>query len=300
MNASTRSSQKRHRAKHFLAAGLVVVLWGDITKASPSQPDQDVQTSSLPAFASTTYNIAMATVKSGEEGLELSAVFAENIPQLVKDVDWQVTDAQGILQFNDITKLAEAKLAPGDYKISANYGMVHIEESVSLPAGTKLDISFVLNAGALRILPRIKTLGWSTVPSEIKIFALSGLERGKLIASTYSPGEILKLPVGTYRIESRFAAGNAKAVTDVHVDAGVMSAVNIDHIAGVAHVTADSDVKWTVKDDAGLPLQTISTREKDMVLKPGVYKAEANVNGQLFSKTFTIESGQSLNVSLEN
>jgi hypothetical protein len=59
-------------------------------------------------------------------------------------------------------------------------------------------------------------------------------------------------------------------------------------------------MEWTVKDDAGLPLQTISTREKDMVLKPGVYTAEANVNGQLFSKTFTIESGQSLNVSLEN
>ena len=142
----------------------------------------------------------------------------------------------------------------------------------------------MLDAGGIRVLPRLQDLGLPATPSKSLIFALTGLRKGQLVASSTTPGEVLRVPSGDYRIESRFEPGNAMAVTDVTVRAGLMSAVEIDHKAGLARLSfvgaPDAQVSWRVADDDGSSLPAIEGLSADVVLKPGSYTATAQIGGE--------------------
>ena len=76
-------------------------------------------------------------------------------------------------------------------------------------------VSFVLEVGGIRVLPRVQGLGLTAAQTQSLVYALSGADKGKLITISKVPGEILRVKSGDYRIESRFATGNAVAVVDV-------------------------------------------------------------------------------------
>ena len=305
MDASTRPPQKRHRSASNLAAALVAILFSttqfsfaSITEHAPL-PAPDI----LLNTESSAHVISIATVKSGSEGLELSAKFTEQSQETVTDVAWTIQSESGDKVFEGVTSIADATLPPGDYRVTARYGTAQILQGVTVHEGTKLSVSFILNAGGLRVLPRIKNLSVQSIPSLSKIFALSGPMRGQLIATSRIPGEVLKVSAGDYRIESRFENGNALAVTDVNVRPGIMSAVNIDHIAGLAKLNmkgAASEAQWIVKDQDGQALPVIFETTSDVVLKPGHYTAQAQFGGEICNADFDIEAGQTANVILGN
>lgn len=298
MDASTRPPPKRHQATRHLAWGLVAVLMlhGPTGFASkPALPVQPPTVFTTPAA----HEIAITTVKPGQEGLQLSARLTENSTESVSDVEWLVTDSGGAKLFNGITSKADAGLPPGEYQVSANYGAAHLVQSLTIHEGTKLAVSFILNAGGLRVLPRIKELGQPGVPSLSKIYALSGAERGQLVATSYTPGEVLKVAAGEYRVESRFQQGNALVITDIKVRPGIMSSLNIDHVAGVVHLsseTAGSSVDWVITDAAGIALSFTTGPSLDLVLQPGSYKVE--IAGVGLAKKFRIDQGREIEVNL--
>jgi hypothetical protein len=301
MDASTRPAQKRHQAKRHLAFSLVAVLCLSMTNSWASTAELKAPTLQRPATAPAAHDIAITTVTSGQEGLELSARFSENSTEPVKDVEWRITDDTGSQVFNGKTQIADAKLPPGDYQVSANYGAAHITQGLSVHEGTKLTVSFVLNAGGLRLLPRVKDLGQPGVGSLSKVYALSGTARGQLIATSYTAGEVLKMSAGDYRVESRFEEGNALVVTDVKIRPGIMSSVNIDHVAGVAHLFTNatgSNVTWTITDASGMAISTTAGASLNLVLQPGNYRAEASGTGLSFAKNFKIVEGQSFDLQL--
>jgi hypothetical protein len=306
MNVSTRSSQKRHRVAALIASSLVAVLIAVAPSsfASTALTESDAPKTLAPGTAPAAHDIAITTVKSGAEGLELSARFSEDGNQTVNDVEWIVEDQSGNKFFNGISSNASASLTPGDYLVTANYGAAHIVQGLTIHQGTKLTVSFVLNAGGLRVLPRLKDIGWPRMASQSKVFSLSGATRGQLVATSFTPGEVLKVLAGDYRIESRFASGNAKAVTDVHVRPGIMSAVNIDYVAGLAHLSVEGattdSINWTVTDDNGLPLQATDGQTHDIILIPGNYTVEATSADLHLTANFKINSGQSISVLLSN
>lgn len=300
MDASTRPPQKRHRSASALAATLVAILFAAMpsTQASTTEqaltPNQDT----LLNTSSSANDIAITTVKSGNEGLELSARFTEQSQDTVKDVAWTIRDESGEKVFDGTTAIADATLPPGDYGITARYGTAQILQGVTVHEGTKLSISFVLNAGGLRILPRLIGLDSELLPSRSKIFALTGPLRGQLVTTSHTPGEILKMGAGNYRVESSFESGNAFAVTDVNVRSGIMSAVNIDLKAGLLKLSYpaanDGDVQWTIVDDAGETLPPITGALATVILKPGHYKAAVASAG--IENEFDIAAGQVLNI----
>lgn len=306
MDASTRPPQKRHQALRHLALGLVAVLCAAAQIAIASTPQTDfvssTQSSIKPAPA--VQAIAIATVQRGNEGLELSARFSQDSTETVRGVEWSITDSSGTNVFDGITSIAEAKVLPGDYKVAATYGEAHIVQGLSVHEGTKLIVSFVLNAGGLRILPRVKNLGLPHIPSLSKIYALSGTTRGQLVTTSFTPGEIMKVVAGDYRVENRFENGNAVAITDVHVRPGKMSAVNIDHLAGIAHLSCcavtSENVNWKVTDEQGITFQTTTGANLNLVLQPGTYAATATMPGASFQKTFVVLQGQNIDVPLNN
>ena len=303
MDASTRPPHIRHQGLERVAPALVAALFlhGSVAFGATEKPITAHDTTpeiTLPASG----EMAITTVPAGNEGLELSARYTEGGTVLIDNVTWKITDQDDATVYDKTGAVAKLVVAPGSYHVEASFGSAHLVEGVNLQPGTKLGLSFVLNAGALRILPRVKGVDEPSLSSITKVFALSGIEKGKLVATSSAPGEVLNVAAGEYRIESRFTSGNAVAVTDVNVKAGFMSAVNIDHIAGLAKLTyagsANQDMQWLVTDEKGTALPTINGMNANLVLKPGHYVANAIIGKESLRADFDIAAGQTQEISL--
>jgi hypothetical protein len=307
---STRALQIRRQKSATSAALLTAVLfltqfaWTDALGA-PKPMEESALAIAAPNFQDgVAHDIAIEIVKPGDEGLELTARLSESSGLIEREIFWTLRDAQGTVVYDKSTDLAAIVVPPGDYSVQALYGSASFSQSLTLLEANRLIVSFVLDVGGIRILPRVKGLGLAPTQTQSFVYALSGPDRGKLVTISKMPGEILRVKAGDYRIESRFAAGNAVAVADVHVKPGVMSAVEIDHAAGLARLSyvgaPDADVSWLVANEKGEALPAIAGLSANVVLKPGAYVAKAQVGNELLTASFDILAGQQRDILLGN
>jgi hypothetical protein len=311
MGVSTRPSHTRRQnglpARRHLAAFLfaATAFFAPPVEAALSV-DQLMQkgavTGSLPV--DTAHEVSITVAKPGEELLSLSARLTTMSTNLAKDVTWAVRDANGELQFEETRTEASRRLAPGDYIVEAQYGSVAVRQVVTLVPGNSVSINFVLNAGGLRVLPALKGIETNDLKTSTLVYAAKGVVQGQLIAHSERPGELLKLPAGPYRVETRFGEGNAIAVTDVQINAGKLSALEVSLHAGIARLSfvgaPDATVDWTIKPEQGAAVAQFKGIEKHVALKPGTYIAEARVNGEVLSASFSISEGEQRNILLGN
>lgn len=310
-----RATHRPHgSAKSAFAVAAVLFLVAAVTAMAPriawSAVADTFEVSSIPRDAATVlpntvaHDIAIETVSLGNEGLELSARLNEDGGLIERPITWSISSASGEPVYTEDVPIAQVAVAPGSYRVGIKYGAVQLSQTVTVAGGTKLIASFVLDAGGIRVLPRVQGVGLPATPSRSLVFALSGVRKGQLIATTERAGEILRVPAGDYRIESRFDQGNTSAVADVHVKPGLMSAVEIDHAAGLARLAfvgaPDAKILWHVADANGNALPAIEGLSADVVLKPGTYTAVAQTGGEILSAKFQIGAGESRDIILGN
>ncbi|MEP6828472.1 MAG: hypothetical protein ABJA10_10405 [Aestuariivirga sp.] len=300
---STFPTHWHHRARAAIAASLVVPFCF-VGQAQPNTGNGEIQPPAPPVHLNAMDDpLSASTVPAGQEAITLSARFMQNSIFDAEGIDWTVKSTLGEVLIQTRTSTVNLTLKPGIYEVSATYGNVQIDEALTLQPESRLDVSFVLNAGALRVLPHLAKLDnlLATPASETRIYAINGKDNGKLIATSKMPGEILKLAAGTYRLSSHFANSNAEAITDIEVKPGVIRAVDIALHAGLVHLTMNDPIAadWKITPDEGEALTATATTF-DMVLKPGHYTAEATVAGRHISTSFTIEDGEDHLVILPN
>lgn len=245
------------------------------------------------------HEIRMESVRLGNEGLELAARLAEDGGLVQRPIAWLLRDGDGEIVMRSTAPTAGTLTPPGEYEVEATYGAVRFKRQINLPPGHKLGVVFTLNVGGIRVLPRLSGIGLPATPSFTTIYAASGSAAGQLVGVSEMPGEIIRVGSGSYRIESRFSPGNVLAVTEVVVKPGRMSAVEIDHPAGLAHLAvtpARPAVSWTITDETGAELPPIPGATADVVLKPGRYTARAEIGDKTLTRSFSIGAGQSQNV----
>ena len=303
VGVSTLPTHRHHRARVAIAASLVVPFCF-MGQALPNTGNDGAHQPNTPtALRSTDELPSNSPVPAGQEAISLSARFVQNSISDVEDVDWIVKSTLGEVLLQSQTSTVNLALRPGTYEVSAAYGNVKIDQAVTLQPEQRLDVSFVLNAGALRVLPHLaKWENLSTLPaSETRIYAVNNQDNGKLVATSTLPGEILKLAAGSYRLASRFTNSNAEATTTIEVKAGVIRAVDIALHAGLAHLSLNKPevADWKITPAQG---ETVlgSASTFDVVLKPGRYTAEAVVDGRHVSSSFTIEDGEDHLIVLPN
>lgn len=311
LGVSTRPSKIRRQIsplqKRCVAASFLAITLCPFTLPTHAAARLDIpQTPEITASIAhdTAHEVAIRPVDIGQEQLTLSARLTTTSGSLAKDIAWQIRDIEGALIWESTTTELVKSLAPGEYSIEAQYGAVSLRESVILPQGSAIEVSFVLNAGGLRVLSGLKGLTAALLPSQTLVYALTGIQRGKLVAHSKQPGEILKLAAGQYRIESRYGEGNTSATTDVRIRPGKISAVEVKHQAGLARLSfvgaPDATVTWDVRTVDGLSLGKFEGITNQLALKPGVYFAEAHVNGEVLSAKFQINSGEERDILLGN
>ncbi|MGE0240772.1 MAG: hypothetical protein AB7F09_14150 [Parvibaculaceae bacterium] len=240
--------------------------------------------------------VRIELTRPGDEGLTFNARLSEAGGVINRPISWQVRAFGGETLFAQDADEASLAAEPGDYMVEASYGAVKIERKLTLLAGQRLAVTFVLNAGGLRVLPKLKQLGLPAARPFTSIYRSSGVDGGTLVAITDEPGEILRLGAGSYRIESRFQPGNAQAMTEVTVKPGLLSAVELDMTAGIARLDAsgagEREIYWIITDAKGERLPGIPGPTADVVLKPGRYVLRTRIDGVERISAFTIEPGR--------
>lgn len=260
---------------------------------------------SLPgaALAGGAHPVAIEVVAPGREGLELTARLSEDSAVLTRGIDWKISRADGQTVFTSESGSVDLSLAPGDYRVDAVYGAAKIAQTVSLPPGTRLMVSFILQAGVLRIESGLGQTDFAAARPKVRVFALDAPERGRLVSSGPAEG-MLRLPEGHYRVESRAAAGNALAVTDVEVKAGRTSTVSITHKAGLARLSfvgsPEARVQWEIEDRSGARIARQDGLAANVLLVPGLYTARASVGSEMLTATFRIAAGEARDIMLGN
>lgn len=279
-------------------AVLAAVLIGWVLPAGAASTTQSVDpTANLPYETNLLpYEIRMAQTPRGGEGLEFAARLAADGGLIMVPIEWKVRRSDGETVYSRAKPVAAFDAEPGDYIVEAVYGPARIAEAVTLIEGQRLGITFIFNIGGIRVLPRLEGLGVPPARSLTSVYAMGGRARGKLVAMSENPGEILRLNAGRYRIESRFTPGNAVTSTEVSVKPGLMSAVEIDHHAGLARLAMDApasdDIVWRIVTPAGTALPRIAGSRAEIVLAPGTYRISASAGENTWSRTVTIEAGK--------
>lgn len=283
------------QGRHMLVL-LAALLLASPAVAAPSTASVDPTQEVEEVRNDVASEIRIELTRPGQEGIFLNARLSEEGGLITLPISWRVKRFGGETLLNRDGDFAEIPAEPGDYIIAARYGMIEVERKLTLLEGQRLGVTFVLNAGGLRILPKLQQIGLPEARPFTSIYKASGIDGGSLVAITDEPGEILRVGAGAYRIESRFQPGNASAMTEVTVKPGLLSAVEIDMSAGIARLAApgreDSEVIWFITDAKGEALPGVPGPAADVVLKPGRYKLRTRIDGSEKSSAFTIEPGK--------
>ncbi|MCA3560494.1 MAG: hypothetical protein IOC82_05625 [Aestuariivirga sp.] len=257
--------------------------------------------SALPALADAAHGLSIQLVQPGREGLELSARLTADGGPLQQNISWKIRGSGGETVYSGADGTADVSLAPGDYVVDASYGATLVEKLVSIPPATRLKLSLLLDAGGLKVEPMLGNIDVPPAASRVRVFSMDGR---KLAAVPVTPGEIIRLPRGIYRVESQVSTGNVKAVADVHVAAGRVATVKIVHKAGLARLAFVGDpnaaVRWEIEDESGGAIAARSGINANVTLLPGTYTARAEVGAELLTATFNIAAGEARDILLGN
>jgi hypothetical protein len=302
---STRASRCRRQDSAKLIAAILAAFF--ISSGVPAYPAQPAETAgetdaAVLADRKAAHEVRLEVVEKGQEGLDLSARLTETGGLIQKPIFWTVVNAEGELIYKSDAATANLMAEAGDYEVTARYGTVTVVRTVTLAEQQRIGLTFVLNVGGIRVLPRIDNLDLNPVQAETAIYSTSGRSKGRLIARSTIPGEIVRLGAGSYRIESQFMPGNASSSTDVSVEAGMMSSIDLSMAAGIARLTAVSSqdrITWSITDIEGNVLSPIEGATAEVALKPGTYTARALIGTKQLSTKFTISSGESREIKLD-
>ncbi len=308
MDACTRPSHTGRQRGFFHRSRLAVffltlALSGQALAATNPvlEPEND-QTNSI--SPSSDHEVAIANVAAGSESASFSARLTDASTRYAKNLQWLVFDAAGERLLDATSTTASLPLKPGYYRIEARIGAIAIEEHFTLLEGNSIAINFVLNAGSLRILPRLKGTITPDIMTRSLVYALTGKKSGELVADSSMPGEPLTLTAGKYRVENRMGLGNVIAIADVEVRPGVISALEINHNAGIAHLAYQGQspqvVAWQIRQGSTVLVTGLSGMQASLVLQPGDYVAVAKIGDDTITTNFTIVDGQLRDVVIGN
>jgi len=248
------------------------------------------------------FELRIEVTQAGKEGIEVAGRLSEDGGLITKPVFWKLVrtldagNAGGETVYSSETPSTDIPLDPGNYRIEASYGTVSISKTAELLKGQHLGFTFVFNVGGLRTL---STVGKEPLPQKVKAihkaYALGGMTSGQLVATSDVPGGLMRLGAGKYRLESAIEPGNTITRTDVVIKPGILTTIELDHLAGVASVDAPDLASWTLEDTQS-SWRAIGAGQKILTLAPGTYTYKSGDT----TRTVIIQAGLRTRVNGNN
>jgi hypothetical protein len=191
------------------------------------------------------------------------------------------------------------KLQPGAYIIHVTYGLSGTTRRVVLGAQPSRE-DIIINAGALSLKA---TVGETPIKNEavrFSIYIAVGTDpEGRLIAENLKQDNIIRLPVGTYRVVSRYGEINAVASADIRVEAGKLIEATLRHRAATVTLKlvnnlggeAYAGTTFSVLTPGGDTIRDLVGAFPSLILAEGDYILIARNGGRIFTQEFKVRSG---------
>ena len=191
------------------------------------------------------------------------------------------------------------KLPPGAYIIHVTYGLAGTTRRIVLGAQSARE-DIVISAGALSFAA---TVSDNPIPADRVSFAIYvavGTDpEGRLIIDNIKPGVIVRLPVGIYRIVSRYGDTNAIASADIRVEAGKLIETTLRHRAATVTLKlvnklggdAYAGTTFSVLTPGGDTIRDLVGAFPQLILAEGDYILIARNGGRVFTQEFKVRSG---------
>jgi hypothetical protein len=123
-------------------------------------------------------------------------------------------------------------LPPGAYVVNAGFGLASATKAVQLNAEPVKEV-FEIPAGGFRFEGRVGDARIAHGQISFELYKGSQFEPGnkRPIASAIMPGDVVLVPEGTYYIVSSYGDANSTVRSDIHVAAGKLTDVTVNHHA---------------------------------------------------------------------
>lgn len=248
--------------------------------------------------------LASPAIPLAKQFLTLHATFAESGPGVRGGVKWRLftdqADANGehMLVAESTESTPRFEVDPGSYIVHAVYGLVSAAKFVTVAAGRPTAQTIILPAGAVRLTAFV---GGDKAPAGSVTFKLTRDDGGvaRLVAEDVKPGELLRLPAGSYHVSSSFGDANANVEADLKIAPGKMVEAQVHHKA--AHVSLKlvqspggpelRDTSWTILTPGGDVIRDSIGALSGVVLAEGDYMAIARRDGRLYQQSFAVRTG---------
>jgi hypothetical protein len=256
----------------------------------------------------------------GQGALFLSATLGASSQAVRSGLRWRVVaeraeaDGQHALVAESQEATPLLRLPDGDYIVHAAWGLASAMKRVSVN-GKVVNERLSLNAGALKIS---SVLGDSPLPPNRLSITVNAPDRqgaeGRVIVQDAKPGEIIRLPEGSYRVVSTYLekeqagstpapgaapnATNSVVNAELRVQAGRITEATLRHRA--ANMTlklvnapggeALANTSFTVLTPGGDVIREMVGAFPSLVVAEGEYVVIARRAGKTWQATFTVQS----------
>jgi hypothetical protein len=243
-------------------------------------------------------------------GIDLSATMSAESGRINRPVQWTVygmsDTARGQWeQLEDVSMPSPRfDLQPGNYVVQVKYGHVRTARRIEVRSGMVTEMTANLNVGGLRMVSRLSATPNVSARAEHLIYRIKRPgSTPELIGKSERQGAILRLAAGTYKVISRFEPGNTVKEATTRVRPGHLSAVEIDHFAGVATLAVHQantaqPVHWVVTDETGIIIANTEDPRPVLILRSGTYTATATIGGKGIVAQFNVVAGESMQIEV--
>jgi hypothetical protein len=244
------------------------------------------------------------TSEKTKSRIHVSAILGDNKEHITSGLVWRVYENVGEnVSPALVEKSAEPspafELPDGQYIIQAAYGYASTSKRIHVQ-GAPLTEVLNINAGALKLSG---TVGDNPIPSSqisFSVYVSIGTDmEGRLIVSDGKPGNIIRLPEGTYHIVSTYGDANAIQRTDLKVETGQVTEAVLNHRAAVvtlklvANVGSEAyaDTAFSVLTPGGDVVREAIGAFPRVTLAEGDYMLIARHDNKVYSREFKVEAG---------
>lgn len=235
--------------------------------------------------------------------LRLSATFAGDQQPIRSGLVWRVfadkADGSGeglVARSGDATPTFS--LAPGTYSVHVAYGFASAMKQITV--GDNAVDSLAISAGALRIAGAI---GDAPIPNTKLTFSVfvpvAQNPEGRLIVANARPGDLIRLPEGTYQVVSTYGDSNAITRAELRVEPGKIVEATLNHRAATVTLKlvrtaggeAFAGTAFSVLTPGGDVIREAIGAFPSFILAEGDYVVIARHEGQVYTREFKVVSG---------
>lgn len=235
--------------------------------------------------------------------LSLTATLADSEMPIQSGLIWRIYAVNLDGDPTLISELDDASprqaLPQGNYIVHVSYGFASAIARVALRADSVTRLAIA--AGGLRVTG---VIGTDPIADEDLTYSVYLPEQnnpeGRLVAEKVASGQILRLPEGDYHVVSSYGTANALARADLNVEVGKITDATINHrgarvtlkLVAMEGAEAFAGTAFSVLTPGGDTIHEEVGAFPSLILAEGDYIVIARHEGQVYSREFTVESGE--------